>query len=93
MRAKPNLPRSPHAPRPSPAALNGPLGLLPPWLVTVVRPAALTLLVGCLALPLSQILAALIPGKMSESLEHCHVFLLQRKLPQVVVSGIGSMVF
>ncbi len=62
MRAKRNTPRLPNTPRPSPAALNGPLGLLPPWLVTVVRPVTLTILIGCVALPLSQILAAIVPG-------------------------------
>lgn len=58
MRAKRNTPLS--AGRPP--AHVGALGLLPPWLVTVVRPVALTILVACVALPLTQILGALIPG-------------------------------
>ena len=59
MRASPNTP--PASARPSQPAPTGPLGLLPPWLVTILRPVALTILVGCVALPLSQILAAIVP--------------------------------
>ncbi len=62
MRAKPNLPRPPAGQRAPSPLLNGPLGLLPPWLVSVVRPVALTVMVGCVALPLSQILANVVPG-------------------------------
>jgi hypothetical protein len=35
---------------------------MPAWLVTVLRPAALTILVLCVALPLTQILPAILPG-------------------------------
>ncbi len=56
--------------RPPAGGLNalptGPLGLMPAWLVTVLRPAALTLMAACVALPLTQILGALVPGLHGE---------------------------
>jgi len=55
-------------PPPAQAGPSGPLGLLPAWLVTILRPVALTLMAGCVALPLTQILGSLVPGLHSELL-------------------------
>ena len=61
MRPAPKRNVPPGTPTPGPAE-QGPLGLLPPWLVTLVRPAALTVLIGCLMLPLTQVLGSVLVG-------------------------------
>lgn len=60
MPAQRNIPTPPPGGRPP--AHAGPLGLLPTGVVAVLRPVALTIMVGCVALPLIQILTALVPG-------------------------------